>query len=504
MSANSQTKPFLEAMACLTEFETSGSATEWTHDGFHVWPIVKYVLVKQLIAAMNRGYAPTDAFATYRGFAERRRPLTGLKGRLRLLKEYHRARALLPVQDLRKNPIWFFGSASGLSQLGDVTVSQHHHAFRAAFWTKGTSSVGLYSATEKADFSKPLDYGPDHSIDAFIQYTIKKARTNSIVGPYLEMHFARLDDVVKITGHPKESLFAFIDLMIGRTAHVIRSLAPVLRTARPKAVLMGNYASFYGWGLVYLCRRFGIPFVDIQHGLQGRYGGAYHFSRTPKGDWSVFPPRQLCWTQSDALAFRGPSPHRKAAVSGPTWSRFAEFLPADQTEVLELPYELRTGSGPLVLFAGQKPDDIYFAEKLRQRGLRILYRSHPTQKDLCPDNLEGSCAAALHTEFASKATLPALLNSVDGLVTGYSAVILEACLKQVPCFATGAFADLLHEDYEAEITGLLRTCGDTDKADLLATVSDWCNGLTQRQAQADTGLLPIADALSEIGLDSER
>ena len=502
MLENPQTEPFLKAMAYLSEFEASGFATTWKHEGFHVWPIVKYVLVKQLIKAMNSGYRPTDTFHTHPRFVGRRQPFKGLKGRLRARAEYSGTRKLLPLSDLHEYPIWCFGSASGLAWLEDIPVSQHHHALRVALWEKGIPSVGLYSATQGADFSHKPRYGVDHSLDAFIHSTVKTARVKAVVTPYLDAHFAQVDDVVMTTGHPKPALMAFIDLMIGRTAHVIKSLSPIFRARSPKAVFTSNYASFYGWALAYLCRRSGVPFVDIQHGLQGRYGGAYYFSITPEHDWSIFPTAQLCWSESDATVFRDPLSSRRAAVIGPTWTRFAQFLPAEQTEALTLPNEFTAQDGPVVLFAGQHPEDILLAHKLRVKGLRVLYRGHPTQRNASLDLLDESEVAGLYADFASKAVLPALLDRVDGVVTGYSAVILEACLRQVPCLATGAFADFLFDDYASEVSGLLRTCPQSEGEDLLSTIFDWSSKLPARSEPDGSSLKPMSEVLSEIGLSA--
>ena len=69
-----------------------------------------------------------------------------------------------------------------------------------------------------------------------------------------------------------------------------------------------------------------IPFVDIQHGIQGRFQGSYYWKCTPAGDWSTVPPHLLCWTESDKALFKSGHRGRSAHNVGPSWFRLQNFL----------------------------------------------------------------------------------------------------------------------------------------------------------------------------------
>lgn len=492
--------PFLEACDAISAFEMSPKCVHWRFRGFHLWPIAKYVLVKQLIAAMNAGYAPTDRYQTYPGFAHRMRVKTDFKSLLKRLRPSPPVQDDLPLEHLTNQPIWILGSASGFYDLNGQSVCQHHHALREALHDGGVQSLGLYSGGAKDETLSPLPYGPDASLNSFIHHVTQRASVRPLSAAYLTRHFDGLDAVIATTGHSAEAIFAYIDTLIGRVAYTIKRFTPIFQTAPPRAVFSSNYASFYGWALAYLCRRYNRPFTDIQHGIQGHYNGAYYFARTPKEDWRISPQAQLSWSAPDAALFCAGHPSRKASIIGPTWEGLAPFLPA-----LSPAQTLRSGvqanhHGPLLVYIGQAAEDVHIAAKLAQRGLNIVFRAHPMRRNMSAELVSDTVWAALEGDRVSDMALPHLLAQAQGIVTGYSAVILEAGLQGLSCFAIGGFARLVSEDYAEALNDRLSLVQPEAERDLIDQIVDWAAHIPPSGNTLPRARVPMGDALRAIGL----
>lgn len=499
MTHNPDLAPFLEACDAITAFETSSRAIRWRFDGFHVWPIVKYVLVKQLIAAMNSGYAQTERYETYPKFALRNQAPQRTRNPLKRWKAPPFVEDDLPRDLLKRQSIWIFGSTSGFYDLNGQNVCQHHHAVRRALDENGLQSLGLYSGGAKDLAIADLPYGPNTSLDPFIAHVTRSARITPLSGAYLNRHFGALESVLKTAGHRPDAIFAYIDTVIARVAYTIKRVTPIFRAAPPRAVFSSNYASFYGWALAYLCRRYNRPFTDIQHGIQGRYNGAYYFARTPWRDWRTMPQAQLSWSAPDAALFCAGHRARKARVVGPTWDGLAPFLSAPAQTLHGCAQN--PPQGPLLVYIGQASEDVHIAARLAERGLNIVFRAHPLRRAQSAAAVSPAIWAKLAGEQASDMALPHLLTQAEGIVTGYSAVILEAGLQGLSCFATGAFATLVAEDYADALNGRLSLAKPDGTGDLVDQIVDWATRLpASRDTAAPRHRAAMGDALRDIGV----
>ncbi len=491
---------FVEAITKIEEFETQNVVTRWRHRGFHVWPVVKYVIVKQIIFAMSRNYASSDRLSTYPGFARRQRLETGFLGIFEKQPDNSQSIEALQVELLKDHDYWFFGSGTGFYDLSGKKVSQHHHALRVALMRNNHRSIGLYSGFDPDAMPGQTEYGPNISLDPFIKSVAPTARVPILSQAFLRKHFRSLDSVLDVTGHKEEELFAFADMFVGRLDYAITCFSDIFETARPKAIFTSNFASYYGWALAHVCRRHRIPFVDIQHGFEGRFNGSYYFKRRPRKDWSVFPTAHLCWSQSDAENFSTQHSSRKSAVIGPTWEQFLRFLPQQVNDTNKYFEDYKAPNKPLILFAGQQPEDILLAKDLRRAGLNILFRGHPTRNEESAKFVDESELSALGCKVATETPLPRLLDAVDGVVTGYSAVILEACLKGIPVLATSSYAGLLEQDYEREFDGLLTVKQAHSADEDLAAIIEWVRQIDRSGPRKRKAASKISDALVAVGI----
>ncbi|WP_299667923.1 hypothetical protein [uncultured Ruegeria sp.] len=489
---------FIEAMSKIEKFESQDIVTNWRHRGFHIWPIVKYVIVKQMIFAMNCNFAPSDRFKRYRNFSKRLRLNRNLLGSYKKQPVCSVSVDALPIELSQNHDYWCFGSGSGFCNLNEEKVSQHHHALRVALMEKGHLTLGLYSGFDPKTLPAQSDYGPNASLDSFIKSVTKTARVPKLTQSFLRKHFESLETVIALTGHQEAEICAYADVIVGRLDYTISCFSKLFQTTQPKAIFTSNFASFYGWALAHVSKQYGIRYVDIQHGLEGRFNGSYYFGGTPKQDWSVLPTAHLCWSESDVETFTHQHPERRAAVVGPTWDQFAKFMPKLIESTGKALSAHQDRARPLVLFAGQQVDDILVAKQLNDAGLNILFRSHPLRKEETELLVDSSELEALGCELAFETPLPTLLEEVDGVVTGYSAVILEACLKGVSVLATGSYASLLEQDYAREINGLLTVRSRLEGDGMISEILAWSHAIDCKKPHYAQSTSSYADALSAV------
>ena len=70
----------------------------------------------------------------------------------------------------------------------------------------------------------------------------------------------------------------------------------MLDRVRPKAVFLVCYYHPPMNGLMLACHKRDVACVDVQHGKQGRYHGAYtHWSAAPEDGWAMLPSHFWCW-----------------------------------------------------------------------------------------------------------------------------------------------------------------------------------------------------------------
>jgi hypothetical protein len=73
-----------------------------------------------------------------------------------------------------------------------------------------------------------------------------------------------------------------------------------------KAVYCSNYANYYGFSLAFSCQELSIPFIDLQHGLQGESHFAYRaFKNHSQKSYNTLPSHFLCWRKIEADYLNG-------------------------------------------------------------------------------------------------------------------------------------------------------------------------------------------------------
>lgn len=505
---------FLALHAFVEEAERDERICEWRYKDVCVWPVVKYILVKNLIEAERNGYEAQSKYDNYKVFAERN-PLLLPEASAAVTETPPPFFSEIPSATDGRSSILAFGRRSSLVQICGLELNQQLDPYRMSLADLGYKTITFWQGHTRDAVEEKLPKD-EYSIDAFIMHINKKAAVPIFIRESIYTYVPKFQEFCAGIGFEPDSVCAFMDTMIGRLDFARPHIADLLERLRPMAVITSNYASIYGWATAHECRRLGLPFIDLQHGIQGRFSGSSHWSLAPQSDWTVVPTHQICWTEDDVLTFEAGHRNRRAVAVGPGSLLLPELLTSNAgSPVLaqaggmlrafrtRLEAALTELPRPLVLFAAQQDGDIRKAADLAdQLSGTVLYRSHPTRPLDALRQVEPKRFADLHVELASQTPLALLLETVDLVVTGYSATILEAALLGKPSVAVGAFAKLLLIDYADQLSGRLCVVDNGDiSGAVVATLSE-CAPLDRTEPRP--ARTRIAEALEALGLHRAR
>ena len=474
-----------DSIARIEAFERTRKPFRMRRCGLHLWPMVKYLLVKQTILAMGSGFAISDRYATY----SRMLSMNDVAGkswcdRRQIWRQTRRVNLSELLPDLADRapseqpaPVLLFGKASGFQDSSQGRVNVHHHALRTELAARGHTTLAFYAGGASAEDLAPTAlHGGDVDLDPLIRSVARNSPMEAYAERFLRLVFPDLEFIVQRTGHQVADLCAYADVLAGRMALSLGAMSELVHRLAPRAVFLSNYASFYGWPMAYVCRKIGIPCIDIQHGIEGRYNGAYHWAAAPVLDWNIVPSHHLTWTQTDADLFTEQHRRRRAAVMSSHTLQFDRLTRRSRS----IPLQFSGLRPPVLLFAGQSTNDILTARALQQDGLSVIFRSHPTRRAETHDLVDAADLENLHCTLADETPLTQLLETCDGLITGYSATILEAVELGKPVYALAAFARLLAEDYDDALGDLLTVDPNLGGEGLTERLRSWSRTVAQK------------------------
>lgn len=218
---------------------------------------------------------------------------------------------------------------------------------------------------------------------------------------------------------------------------------------RATAGAVVEFYALHGFAFVTACRRAGIPVIDLQHGVQGRFHYAYAgWERVPAGGYSLLPDRFWVWSDDEARAIAewAPEGAGRCLVGGNlelrSWrtdtggpgGRVAGTGAADDTS------PLRADDDPFVLVALADEESDRDLERLLDviadapTSWRWGLRCHPTDPDIARWERAAAACGLSRVEVRASTELPlfALLDRADALVTRASSVVIDAAAVGVP------------------------------------------------------------------------
>jgi hypothetical protein len=274
----------------------------------------------------------------------------------------------------------------------------------------------------------------------------------------------------------------------------------VLRTVRPRAGFVVSYYGDVGMAFALACREYGIPCIDVQHGVAGELCPPYgRWQRVPADGYGLLPSIFWCWSAADAAAIeRWSAPARRwhtAVVGGNLW--LAAWLRDDSELVREhdrlvaaaFPALERGGGRILLTLQPGFADERHLApvlEAMRSAPPSWLWlvRLHPCMLDersRVAHLLNSRGITRFELERATDLPLYAILRHADVHVTHSSATVAEAEAFGVPSVVTSSYGAEFFQDQ----IGNGRACAALTPAAILAAIGALLQGTDQRRSSRE-------------------
>jgi hypothetical protein len=226
-----------------------------------------------------------------------------------------------------------------------------------------------------------------------------------------------------------------------------------LNTLTPKMAFQVAYYGSSGYAFNLACRELNIRSIDIQHGVQGEFHGAYgKWSKLPENGYELLPNIFLCWDKNDADAINKWASKvkggHKAIVGG---NRFLDrwFIDTDSA-VVHYDNIIRNkknnlGNMPSILYTlnGLESFEVLNAiiELVKKSSEEYFWwlRCHPCfleQKKLISNMLKSNNVKNADLDISNSVPLYALLRNMNLHITECSSVIIEAEAFSVPSIVT--------------------------------------------------------------------
>jgi hypothetical protein len=223
----------------------------------------------------------------------------------------------------------------------------------------------------------------------------------------------------------------------------------ILGTLQPTAIFFGLYLANETMGMIAAAKRLGIPTIEIQHGLIGRYQWFQtHYTKIPPEGYELLPDFFWVWdktTKEDTEREMpvSPGPHRAIIGGNPALESWTATRGRSLGTYQALFFEGLDQRDNVILVALQyyslAPDNIIQAMKLAPKEWLWLIRLHPMSRslqDVVTEVYQSHGLDNIEVFYATDAPLYDLLQHVDHVVTPFSTIAIEAAHFNIPVTLT--------------------------------------------------------------------
>jgi hypothetical protein len=313
-------------------------------------------------------------------------------------------------------------------------------------------------------------YRPSQYIQPYLDYVLVK--NNIQRGKWQSLAF-QLDHFAGFTEY-LTGLDLNISLpnkdFIQRKALLIRDTAVYFKQKiianSPLLGFCANYADWAGMAFNLACRETGIISVDVQHGIQNDFHGAYgRWLKVPEGGYELLPKVFWCWSEDESNTIekwsKGFESFHRPIVGGNPW--LTKWLVDD--DVLVRAYDSRISR---IKKTESKPIHILYTlqlEMIPEWVLRAISQSsvdcfwwiriHPTQvhqRERVLELIKKHNLKNVELDEATALPLYALLRHMDVHVTAWSTTVIEASIFGVRSIVIHEFGvDLFEKQIRSEV-----------------------------------------------------
>jgi hypothetical protein len=249
----------------------------WHQGDIHWWPLYRLELYRRLFLLLAGGASADNAS----------RRLTPALRRV----------SPLPI-DTGFSPVWLVSDGISFASLGDRQVERFCHPLAAACHTLGQPAAIIDRGSSKPRSGvEPMRWWAPWTqrakIGGLLASRLWPDRRHDHLVSCVEAAGVRAG-VQMPTLNPRR-----FDAMARAVQSLAERLERRLRRERAKAVFVVGYYDVAGYAYVLAAARAGIPAVDVQHGVAGRYNLAYAAWPVRAGGWRLLPRWFWTWTEAD-------------------------------------------------------------------------------------------------------------------------------------------------------------------------------------------------------------
>ena len=235
----------------------------------------------------------------------------------------------------------------------------------------------------------------------------------------------------------------------------------IIQHTSPKIVFMVPYNGYSGRALTYVCKRFGIQSVDIQHGIQGNYHPAYaQFSNVPKEGFNTLPSTFLTWSDNDTREINAWAAQIQETIAITLGNLFQNMFLGSNPHAISFDaifqntYIEKWGKRFILIsliWDHFLPEEFKELLKNSREDYYFLIRFHPSTTDrerqIVRRELASLDVENYDLDSATKLPLYAVLRNVELNITQRSSTVIEAAHFGVPSFISDEIGIAYYSEY---------------------------------------------------------
>ncbi|WP_394186938.1 hypothetical protein [Metabacillus halosaccharovorans] len=276
-----------EYLAILNEIEMNYPVKDWRSQGVRIWPIIRLSLAMKLHQQSESNSLPSGSKKNKIQFLKKDYIKPFLEG-----KKY----ANPPIV---KSDVVFLTHSLFKTEIQDKWYDRFIDPL--IYQLKDLKKDGYILEYSSKDVYRSHTFHPSKMIQFKLNLLrIKTKILNRFKQPKISFNsFDEVNSVLKKHGISMNSSISYVKYL-ALIIEMSKYFEDILTKSQAKVGMTVYYYGPEGMAFNLACDRLGIPSIDIQHGVQGRYHRAYgSWSNVPSTGYELLPKKFWCWSEQD-------------------------------------------------------------------------------------------------------------------------------------------------------------------------------------------------------------
>ena len=295
MESKKHIKMTSDVVNIINDIEDKFPVDEWIIEKIHIWPLIRL----SIFLTLTRTYVlNSDEYLKSR-FSKMVKLLKLFENIIRYSFAY-----LIDYKKnskFRQSKVIFLNDGVSFQKINNKWYSKFCDPFFDYFKSKNISSIMM---TPLGEYFIPR-YNPSIFIQPYIDYFRVKS---SLISKSKKVWNEQLPEFLIFLDYINNLNISNITLQSIRKQVILISLIAdffkkIFIKVRPSLGMLVSYYGVVGFAFNLACRDFGIPSIDIQHGIQGDLHLAYgSWNKVPETGYELLPTLFWCWSENEAAS----------------------------------------------------------------------------------------------------------------------------------------------------------------------------------------------------------